>query len=44
MEGEDRSMKSEMIRLLIKRAYRALAAQRSATKGTLPEAPNNGTG
>jgi hypothetical protein len=36
MEDEDRSTKGEMIRVLIKRAYRALAAQRAAIEGTIP--------
>jgi Arc/MetJ-type ribon-helix-helix transcriptional regulator len=40
MQDEERSSQSEMIRVLMKRAYRALVAQRSVREDTLPEVPN----
>jgi len=43
MHHEDRSSKSEMMTLLIKRAYRVLVARRSATEGTIREAPTTDT-
>jgi hypothetical protein len=43
MHYEDRSSTSEMMRLLVKRAYRALVARRSATEGTIREAPTTDT-
>jgi hypothetical protein len=39
MQDEDRSSQRDMIRVLIKRAYRALIARRS-TEYTTPEVPN----
>jgi hypothetical protein len=39
MEDEDRSSQREMIRVLIKRAYRALVARRSTSDSTLGGAP-----
>jgi predicted transcriptional regulator len=41
MRDEDRSSQRDMIRVLIKRAYRALVAQRSATEDTIPTPLNN---
>jgi hypothetical protein len=41
MDDEDRSSQHDMIRVLIKRAYRALVSRRSATEHALRGTPNN---
>jgi hypothetical protein len=41
MQDEDRSSQREMIRVLIKRAYRALLARRSTTEIALSNAPSS---
>jgi hypothetical protein len=41
MQDEDRSSQRDMLRVLIKRAYRALVARQSSPLGTLPGAPNS---
>jgi hypothetical protein len=41
MQEDERISQSEMVRVLIKRAYRALVAQRSVAGNTIPETPNS---